>query len=388
MAGLFDRAKSLLVGKRLDKPAVDFSLRCLCGEYIVGQRRDEHQSLICPSCGQAVFVLARSPLPELALPIAAAHAPAVARPVGKRIDKGVAVHPPVAASVNGDATIAMQVEDVDDYVKRPKHRAQRPMEAGHAPAEIVSRRSMGESLASAARALVPPRRWFSTPRLVLAGSALLVFATVVWQVNARKLNALREELVPAGRRGLQAMFEGKIEEAHERLGFAVQALDRLKEDFPDAGKFRQAFREVDIVANLNPLPFEELGREQRDAESFDRQIHGRTILIDAEVEKVDGGWRIATIGFVGDRPVVVDRAGLRLFETLGINARTRLIFGARISDAHLDEDDRFALRLDRESGVLLTDARLFADLGLSRDPAAAQIRERQLGLLEPKSGTP
>src|SRR5262249_56162950 len=49
-----------------------FNVTCASGHRVRGERTEGYQALRCPACGEGVFVLPRSPLPEPVAPAGAA----------------------------------------------------------------------------------------------------------------------------------------------------------------------------------------------------------------------------------------------------------------------------------------------------------------------------
>ena len=56
-----------------------FNVACSSGHRVRGERTEGYQALRCPACGEGVFVLPRSPLPEPAAPARSAGSRAAAR---------------------------------------------------------------------------------------------------------------------------------------------------------------------------------------------------------------------------------------------------------------------------------------------------------------------
>ena len=64
-----------------------FNVTCASGHRVRGERTEGYQALRCPACGEGVFVLPRSPLPEPAAP-ARRSAPTGARRGSAGLDDG------------------------------------------------------------------------------------------------------------------------------------------------------------------------------------------------------------------------------------------------------------------------------------------------------------
>ncbi len=68
--GLLGLAKSMMQGWSASAPSrpQSFSVSCVQGHRLRGQRTEGYQALRCPTCGEGIFVLPRSPLPEPPIP--------------------------------------------------------------------------------------------------------------------------------------------------------------------------------------------------------------------------------------------------------------------------------------------------------------------------------
>ena len=64
--GLLGRARNLMQGWSGPPPAraQAFHVACSEGHRLQGQRTEGYQALRCPTCGEGIFVLPRSPLPD------------------------------------------------------------------------------------------------------------------------------------------------------------------------------------------------------------------------------------------------------------------------------------------------------------------------------------
>lgn len=344
MAGLLQQARRLIGKKTPTEPPPAFSIRCPCGQPVEGYRRRDYQVVACPYCGGSIFVLPRSPLPT-------------------------PIDSPIGRARPEPATI--------ETVPRRRARA-----APQSPTRSRRSAPAGPTLGERLARLRPPAHWFTRRRLIFAGVAAFVFLTAWWQVHRWHLNSLRENLVPRARRGLQALADGDFHVAHENLQFAVDALDRLNEPFPEAARYRQAFGEVAIVHDLLSESVEAvLYAGPVAAELISAQLQNRAIIIDAEVEPAGpDDWNVGYVAFLGDIPVPLDVRGFQLFHTLDIQTKTRVVFGARFEGLVQRDNDQWRLRLVPTSGVMLTEARIFDDLGLSRDLETAKLRDRQRAL--------
>lgn len=339
MAGILGRAKGMLAGRKASPPR-PFATRCVCGEVLEGYRQPEFQVLTCPACGTSLFVFPQSPLVEPDAPLKKGRA----RAKGK--------------SETDSGGVSEVAERVPPVPRKPV--AERVRDAA---------RERGRKL----------RGIFRGPSAILAGVVLLVLMTGWWQWRASELRRLREELDPSGRRGLQALADGDLELAWDELCQAVHAMDRLGERVPDGEKYRQARAELAIARDLleESLEFELTGGT-KSPDAVSRRIRGRAMVLDAVVEPGESeGWIVHATCFMDDETVRIDTDGFQLFEPLGIESKTRLIFGARLEGLAKDSAGRWAIRWLPGSGVLITEPALLDRLGLSADPETATVREYQ-----------
>ncbi len=68
--GFLGRAKKMMRGQAASEPPRPqyYSVACVEGHIVRGQRTDGYQAIRCPSCGEGIFVLPRSPLPQPVAP--------------------------------------------------------------------------------------------------------------------------------------------------------------------------------------------------------------------------------------------------------------------------------------------------------------------------------
>ena len=105
---LLGRARGFFKG--LASPPVDrvqrFSVICPLGHRLAGQRTEGYQALRCPACGEGVFVLPASPLPEPVAPPRPAPA-RTARDGSRPVEEG-----PV--ELKDDAQVTVDYAEPDD----------------------------------------------------------------------------------------------------------------------------------------------------------------------------------------------------------------------------------------------------------------------------------
>src|SRR5262249_6710941 len=96
----------------------------------------------------------------------------------------------------------------------------------------------------------------------------------------------------------------------------------------------------------------------------------------------DGGWLVSVVFPAGEATVAIHPDGLKLFDDMPITEPTRCLIGARL-DSVVKLNDQWRLKLQPDSGVLLTEPRVVERLGLGGDSDAEKIRQRQFNLVNP-----
>jgi hypothetical protein len=221
--------------------------------------------------------------------------------------------------------------------------------------------------------------------MVVAGTVFIAVATAFWQYAQHRQTQLRSLVVPEARRGLQALADGEFDLAREHLGRSVDALDRLGEPFPGEDRYRQAHRELAVAHDLIPRALEdELSALAGHENIVSANLHQKSIVLAAQVRRREaGGWEIGYVAFSDAGPVPFHPDGLALFDNLPVETRPLWIFGARIDAIVVDDGGKRWIRLAPASGVLMTEARLCAELGLLSDAELSRAREEQEQLIRP-----
>lgn len=106
--GFLGRAKKMLRDLGTESPgrAQYFNVLCASGHRVRGERTEGYQALRCPACGEGVFVLPRSPLPEPVPPPGMAPRRArSARPRGGRVAEG-----PIELTDAAEGSLELELE--------------------------------------------------------------------------------------------------------------------------------------------------------------------------------------------------------------------------------------------------------------------------------------
>ena len=428
---LLDRAKRLLQGEgpSASRKPQYYNVLCPDGHRISGARNEGYQALRCPSCGEGVFILPRSPLPEVSAPprpVQRASRPAASE--ADVLDEPIALSDPPslpprddneeftdidwedevqetstrnaatqtdAAPANGEARQPSQPAARSlEPGRRPKPRTEPPRDARAQPA-ARSRPAFRPSAPAAPEE--PPfdlRDWVRRRRnpLIFTTVGLILAATIgvrLWRSNLEDYPRVAE----LGRtEGLDALDRGEWDKAHQLLSKARRAVDALGGNVEGAEEIRHGADEAALYANLVSETMESLLRSADPAETSDwpaefaRLYKGKAIVVRAEVIAVPGpdgrggydlDYRILPSG-EGDLNPRRDRVGrfdlskFKLFHDLQPKVGTQLAFGARLRSFTFDaERNEWLVGLEPDSGVVLQHDKALAIATMTDDPSSA-----------------
>jgi hypothetical protein len=419
LLNLRDRARTLLQGLAPSPPAKVQSYNVVCpeGHRLRGQRTAGYQALRCPTCGEAIFVLPRSTLPEPPVPASTPRAP---KPIAARPSdlepEPLVLTDPLAISDAPGADLDGEVVWLDEWadgdagapaearaVGPEQHVAESNRDAssrnprvargqrGDAPATRARRpreRSAPSPSAEPARPVeeTAPRGnlagWARRNRnlLLFLAVGLLIAATVAirqWRQHRQDL----PRIAALGRvEGLAALDEGKFDKAYQLLSAARRAVDSLGDAVEGASQIRQGAAEAAVFISLVPERLEsildEAGRYDPKGwpAHFSTFYKGRSIVIDAHVIAVPEGetqaryeldYQVFPDG-VGNplRVARIDTTGFRLFENAKPKAGDRVQFGAVLASfTYDDRAEEWLVGLEPDSGVFITHPRALEALG-------------------------
>jgi hypothetical protein len=242
-----------------------YNVVCPLGHRVRGQRTEGYQALRCPACGEGVFVLPASPLPDPGPRVASAASRRASEAyiAPRAVEEGpVELAEAFEATVDvADRSPAPEVEiSWEDEVETqavaeaaaPKPGPGRPPRARSDRAPATPREGRG---GRPQRPVVeaegrPRKRAGRNPLWVFGLVALLVAGTIglrVWR-NVRQGYPQVAEL---GRvEGIPALEAGDFDRAHQLLAPAKQAVDALGGQVEDADRIRQAADEAALYVNL------------------------------------------------------------------------------------------------------------------------------------------
>lgn len=374
----------MLGGLGAEEPPAPQYYRVTCpqGHALRGQRTDGYQAIRCPGCGEGVFILPRSPLPE-------PPAPAVERPRTKSTRPEPVVEEEIrwtdpepeieigeaASQVGPEVEIQWEDEATPPARSAPPAFPARDRATGssapmrptarrtaEAPAERAPRQTERERAeAPRGRIALPPRPTLGERlrrrrhQLIVASVLLFLAATVSFRVYQRRWEQLPEIAKTNRDEGLEALRQGVFDTAKQRLAIAADALETLRD--PGASQVRQAADEAAIFADLAGLSLEEMVEDVATrgdgAARFDQLYKGRSILIDGQTAVTRRGaptvdYRIYASGKRG----WIDLTDFRLLQ--GKPEGTPVTFGARLGSIALDETGQWRITLEPDSGVYLS----------------------------------
>ena len=393
--------------------AQGFAVACPDGHRLTGMRTEGYQALRCPTCGEGIFVLPRSPLPEPSgsVEVAAPKRVAVVAPDDAPISLQDPVFREPESDRAGDAP-EDEVEWVDEPAAPPRPQVAPEDLAAEEMAESAKARSLepaperGRPVAparpkrtqSAAAAAVDlpvggrvdpgagpfrPVDWALRHRnaLVFLLVGCLVAGTVAgrtWRNRRQALPAIAER----GRvEGLAALDDGKFDRAFQILSDARRAVIALNDACRGAAAIRQGADEAEVIAGLVPKTLEDLLDEAARSdpkaweETFATLYKGRTVIVDAHVSGTPDGrggggyaldYRIFREG-EGEQPpstARLDLTGLKRLEQMQPKLNDRVTLGAGLASFRYDVDrQEWLVGFAPESGVIMTHVKALEALG-------------------------
>jgi hypothetical protein len=364
---------------------------------LYGQRTEVYQALRCPTCGEGVFILPRSPLtdppapPEKKRPrtvevaelidegpIALADPPPMEEPPPeeeKAIDNGALEPAEAEARARAPKRPMAEVEiefeeDLEAEARRRAARAKATAAAGAAQGVAAApqskkKRPVTVRSSEPARPMVEvaPERTFgewvhgNRHPLIFLAVLLLVVGTVVYRLRQKRHQELPQIALLGKEKGLPALDAGEFDTAQRLLGEAARAVRELGGDYEDGEAILQGAAEASIFVDLIPRPLEELineaARAQTDKEwqeRFTTLYKGRSVILDGHAAQ----YRIlARSGLNSNRMGRVDTTGIELLESAKAKkGEASLVVGARLESIHLEAGE-WVVRLDPKSVVVM-----------------------------------
>jgi hypothetical protein len=408
--GLLGRAKSMMQAWSAPPAAREqaYSVACPEGHRLHGMRTEGYQALRCPTCGEGIFVLPRSPLPE---PSAPASPPRnrVAAVVEEAYpdDDPLPLSDPspmttstVDLEVDGEPEVEIDwvddgpVESVDEVKPpepapgpskevRPRPKANPRPGPVNKPPPPKRRRALVPAVEAVDRPSLSEWAWGHRNALLAVGVVLLVIGAVAFRFRRQRLEDL-PRIAEIGRtEGLRKLDAGDFAAAKQLLADAASAVDGLGGRYEGAESIRQGAREAAIFTDLVPATLDQLLEEaatfRDDAKEwpsrFAGMYRGRSIILDAPISAVpdpgkpDSSYQIVGRIYFGPGPMPVgkgriDLSGFQLFELSQPKVGDQQTFGARLAGLELDlGSNEWVLTLEPDSGVYITHPRALEAIG-------------------------
>ncbi len=341
--GLLGRARKMIRGWAPDEPPAPqyYNVACPEGHILRGIRTEGYQALRCPSCGEGVFVLPQSPLPQPPAPTStprrrvAAPQPVFddspipltdAPPQPADIDveaeaegEIVWLEPESAESPPAASSLRLSESEISPDYRRPpkpqgnprppssptsKRSVPRPQTPGRPASDgsaalsprRVRRPSLEPSAAVEERVITVSRAsaWDGLKRhrlaLVILSVGLLVAVTVGYRIWLSRWENLPHVAEVNWVEGQEALERGHFDEAKQKLARAAKAFEQLGVKDERASKSRQFASESAIFADLVSKTLEELVDEaaryqppEKWPERFETIYKGQSLILESTI---------------------------------------------------------------------------------------------------------
>ncbi len=369
-----------------------YNAACSEGHRLQGRRTEGYQALRCPTCGEGIFVLPRSPLPEPPEPATPARSRVAAAVEEAYVeDDPHALTDPVASFEAPDQPEA-EIDWVDEIptepevpkeVAAPRPVAQGPPKSPRKPPNSEPRGTApggpiqapgpatGPKVPAAPRPSLQEWAWGHRNALLVAAAAVLVVGAVAARWRRQRLDEL-PQIAEIGRaEGLKKLDAGEFDAAKKLLAEAADAVNALGGRFEGAESIRHGALEAAIFADRAPAGIAEMVEEARTCDPkewpsrFAAHYKGRSVIIDAPISDVPdparpgSAYRVDYPIYFGRGPKPeghgrIDLTGFRLFELAQPKVGERGPFGARYRSVELDlATSEWVVRFEPDSGVFI-----------------------------------
>ena len=374
-----------------------YSVACSEGHRLQGRRTEGYQALRCPTCGEGIFVLPRSPLPEPTAPELSSRSriAAAVEEAFPEDDPHVLTDPldSMATATRGEQPEA-EIDWIDEVTTEPEAPAEvaptspassprpkppKPVAKAARPAsalaptkpESARQKASGPKILVAARPTLREWAWERRNALLVAGMLLLVVGAVAIRWRRQRLEEL-PQIAEIGRtEGLKKLDEGEFHAAKKLLAEAADAVNALGGRFEGADSIRQGALEAAIFADRAPAGLAEIVEEAATCDPkewpsrFAATYKGRSVIIDAPISEVpdparpDSSYQVDYPIYFGRGPKPEGRGrislvGFRLFELAQPKVGENGPFGARYKSVELDlTSNEWVITLEPDSGVFI-----------------------------------
>lgn len=421
MGGLLNHAKKFLRGVAASTPVMrsqTYSVACPEGHRLTGIRTEGYQALRCPTCGEGIFVLPKSPLPDPPVPAGSrtsgrpSSAPLARAEVFPDFDdEPVALTDPVMSAApvpdieldepedevvwddepapaprfestprkgRVDAPEDLAAAEIEHAAKQPS-RAPRPKPK---PVPAQDKQVVAHFVEPKPRPTLGERFQANRNPLIFAAVGLVVLATIgirTWRARIADLPRIAER---GKNEGLTALDDGKFELAHQILSAAKRAVISLGDQYEGSSAIKQGADEAAAIANLAPASLEDMLDQASRADpaewgkTFTDLYKGRHIIIHSDIKKVPDGrgkgryeleYKVLPEGGDGGPPRArgqVDTTGFRMFEETHPRVGDHMIFAAKLASFEYDAvRQEWNIGLVPESGVNITHEKALQAMG-------------------------
>jgi hypothetical protein len=306
-----------------------YAIECACGAVARGDRSAVQQIVRCGRCGQDIFVFPIPPLPaELASGVQTGGGPSRLPAIPPRVQFWFS---PVVAGLAALVVVAAIIGAILHFHRTPGTReTHEPLTAGRAAQQLDTHEQIIRTA-------------------LTEGSFRLALGELE---TARGLHAQFPGILSAERREQFRQWQGQAKLLADLLG---ESLGEIFEHSlgMDEREWRAAFRE---------------------------RYAGKAFVLDTRVWRDAGGhlridYQLSGGGLPGDWDV----EAFTLFRQLPLAYPQRLVFGARLAEVSRTGRDRWHVRPEADSGVLISDPEVAAGLSLPLDEEVRAVLRRQAG---------
>ena len=408
--GLLGRAKTMMQGWAAPPPprAQSYSVACAEGHRLNGQRTEGYQALRCPTCGDGIFVLPRSPLPIPPVPASTRQARSTAIVDAFPEDGPLVLTDPPSSSTGPEGQIdpadapEAEIDWVDDIPAEDESAPKAPKATSppgarprphRRPEPAPKGADDGPTIAVVDRPTLAEWAWRHRNGLLVAGVILLVIGAVSVRRWRQRLEEL-PEIAEIGRtEGIKRLDAGDFHAAKKLLADAASAVDSLGGRYEGAEAIRQGAREAAIFTDLAPEGLDRLLEEAatyRDVKEWSSHFagfyRGRSIILESAIVAVPdparpgSAYQVECRIFTGRGPkpdavARLDLAGFKLFEEAQPKVGDPQVFGARLAGLELDlATNEWVFTVEPDSGVYITHPRALEAIGWSPPEASEEPR--------------
>lgn len=395
MANWLDKA---LGRQNSEQEHVPYECQCACGCRLTGVRGERGRRVICPECGEALFVL-----------------PVNRYPVSERryYQEGTSVSPPVSTSEDpadarqdaGEPLAVMAPDEPESSVEdffaekplaydwKEAPGSEEPLTPASKPATPARRRPV-----AASRRIRDNADWLSKPVLeertktrqklvlVITAAGLLLMLMTLWLVRSSSRDRSEAAFLEGLQNGERAFDAGDYGTARLELARAVAAAEHLGMDSPESRRLRHLLRHAETADSLLPEELTEIFASPLNDPDFTARYGTRWLLLDQQPVQISEapamlpenavpGRRLVWPIHAQGRPVHVAGVEQVLKQMEAVGPLRRIVLAGRLKATRLEAESGVqVLELDPDSVYLCTRFDMLDRLGLTASDEAAELR--------------